>query len=114
MNNTCCEPVLDNCQKIAQCFETLTITGLIPNTSDTITFQDLFSNEYVIDIIIDINGETEVNLTTIPSGFFNSFSRVYFLFFNTFVIIENNKTYGKLLFTVENIQTNKTNATIKM
>jgi len=114
MNTTCCERVLDNCQKIAQCFETLTITGLTPSTTDKITFQDLFRNEYVIDIIVDVNGETIVDLTSIPSGFFNSFSRVFFLFFETFVITVDNKTYGKLLFTVENIQTNETNATINV
>jgi hypothetical protein len=114
MNNTCCEPVLDNCQKIAQCFETLTIIGLVPNTSDRLTIQDLFGNEYFIEIEIDDLGTTIVDLTKIPSGFFNSFSRVYFLFFENFVITENNKTYGKLLFKVENIQTNETDARIQV
>ena len=114
MNNTCCERVLDNCQSIAQCFETLILSGLEPDSTDKVTFQDLYGNEFVISITSDIDGNAIVDLTSIPTSFFNSFSRVFFLFFETHVITENNITYSKLLFKVENIQTNDTNATINV
>lgn len=114
MNNTCCERVLDNCQSIAQCFDTLTLSGLEPGSPDKVTFQDLYANEFVISIGADGTGKAVVNLTTLPTSFFNSFSRVFFLFFENHIITENNITYSKLLFKVENIQTNDTNATINV
>jgi hypothetical protein len=114
MNNTCCERVLDNCQSISQCFETLTLSGLEPDSTDKVTFQDLYANEFVINITSDALGVAIVDLTTLPTSFFNSFSRVFFLFFETHVIQIDNKTYSKLLFKVENIQTNDTNATINV
>lgn len=114
MNNMCCERVLDNCQSIAQCFETLTLSGLTPNSNDKVTFQDLYANEFVISITSNSLGKAIVDLSSLPTSFFNSFSRVFFLFFETHVITENNITYSKLLFKVENIQTNDTNATINV
>ena len=111
---TCCENVLDNCQVIKACFETLLISGLGADMQDVITITDLLGNSYRIDIESDPSGNAEVDLTSFPEGFFNEFAKIYFIKFDHHVITFEGKTYAKLLLKIENIQSDETEATIKV